>query len=152
MVTAVEAATSTDSIGADQLGTCAAQGHNWSFFDPLVEELHAELTKSEEDGNTIWSVKRVSSSRPMWVDGSLQDETTLSVGSQIVVGPYTLTLETEKEEYQLRITETRDLSALSVQSLKRRIGEVDLLSDISFTIFSGEVIALIGPSGVYFAK
>ena len=63
-----------------------------SFFDPLVEELHAELTKSEKDGKIVWSVKRVSSSRPMWVDGALQDETTLSVGSQIVVGPYTLTL------------------------------------------------------------
>ena len=120
-----------------------------SFFDPLVESLHAELSKSEENGEVIWSVKRVSSSRPMWVDGKLQDNAKLEIGSQIVVGPYTLILEyvDSNQTYQLRILESRDLSALSVQSLKRKIGEVDLLTDLSFTIFSGEVIALIGPSG-----
>jgi ABC transport system ATP-binding/permease protein len=34
-----------------------------------------------------------------------------------------------------------------VRGLSRRIGEVSLLDDVSFTVFSGEVVAMVGPSG-----
>ena len=41
----------------------------------------------------------------------------------------------------------RRLSMLSINHLKRSIGSIALLQDISFRVFSGEVIALVGPSG-----
>jgi ABC-type multidrug transport system ATPase subunit len=54
----------------------------------------------------------------------------------------------------LRVTEGeikgfghRSFQALSVSGLNRKIGDVVLLEDVEFTIFSGEVVALVGPSG-----
>ena len=41
----------------------------------------------------------------------------------------------------------RLFTALSARHLSRKIGEISLLDDVSFTVFSGEVIAMVGPSG-----
>ncbi|MBM74640.1 MAG: hypothetical protein CMK59_04495 [Proteobacteria bacterium] len=118
-----------------------------SFFDPLVEEIHAELKKSGEN----WVVEKRAVSRPLWVDEQLVSRFELKEGSRIVVGPYHIlfhygTEGTDNHPYLL-LEDQRSLSALSIRNLKRKIGDINLLSDISFTVFSGEVVALIGPSG-----
>src|SRR5690606_8770848 len=57
------------------------------------------------------------------------------------------TLTLDRAGQRLTAFGLQSFSALSVRHLERRIGETTLLDDVSFTVFSGEVIAVVGPSG-----
>ena len=50
------------------------------------------------------------------------------------------------EKDSLSISDPATMLTLSVQNLQRKIGGVTLLEDVNFSIFGGELIALIGPS------
>ena len=77
------------------------------------------------------------------VNGSPVSSAPLTHETRLRVGPYTLRLVGE----ELSVFGERSFSALSVRELSRVIDGVTLLEQVSFTVFSGEVIALVGPSG-----
>jgi ABC-type multidrug transport system ATPase subunit len=109
--------------------------------DPQVAARHCEITR---DG-TGWRVLDLGSGRPTLLNGTPITIAPFRPGDQLRVGPYTLTLDANGREIQA--SGMSSFSALSVRNLKRRIGKVSLLDDVSFTVFSGEVIAVVGPSG-----
>jgi len=107
--------------------------------DPLVASRHAELVKV----GGRWRIADLKSGRPTVVNGLAVTAAPLSQDDRVRIGPYRIRVGGD----ELRARGTRNFSALSVRGLRRAIGPVDLLSDVSFTAFSGEVIALVGPSG-----
>lgn len=111
--------------------------------DPLVAMRHAELLKVG-DG---WRIVDLRSGRPTVVGNAAVASAPITADSQIRVGPYTLRLAGN----ELRASGARSFSALSVRHVSRRIkhklGQQVLLDDVSFTVFSGEVVAVVGPSG-----
>ena len=109
--------------------------------DPQVAVRHAELVRDAGG----WRVVDLASGRPTLLNGSATRSAPLRPGDELRVGPYTLVL--NRESTTLTAYGLKSFSALSVRNLKRQIGEVSLLDDVSFTVFSGEVIALVGPSG-----
>jgi len=109
--------------------------------DPQVARRHAELVKTEAG----WRVRDLRSGRPTLVNGNPVATAPLMPGDQLRVGSYVLTLGPEAQS--LQAFGTSSFSALSVRHLKRRIGRTSLLDDVSFTVFSGEVVAVVGPSG-----
>ncbi|MCO4746477.1 MAG: ATP-binding cassette domain-containing protein [Proteobacteria bacterium] len=109
--------------------------------DPQVANRHAELVRS---GNG-WRLLDLQSGRPTILNGSPKSSAPFGPGDTLRVGPYTLTLDPEAKT--LTAFGMQSFSALSCRNLKRQIGDISLLDDVSFTVFSGEVIAMVGPSG-----
>jgi len=109
--------------------------------DPQVAPRHARLTRMP--GGDGWQIEDLGSGRPVVVDSRPVRQAVLTDGSQIRIGPYRLRL----TETELIILARPSFSALTVRNLKRKIGGTTLLDDVSFTLFSGEVVALVGPSG-----
>ncbi|TNE85801.1 MAG: ATP-binding cassette domain-containing protein [Deltaproteobacteria bacterium] len=109
--------------------------------DPSVANQHAELVKSGEG----WRIVDLGSGRPTLVNGANVTSAPFGAGDTLRVGPYSLTLDPDGQSIVAFGMDS--FSALSCRNLKRTIGDVSLLDDVSFTVFSGEVIAMVGPSG-----
>ena len=109
--------------------------------DPQVALKHAEIVRGV-DG---WRIVDLGSGRPTLLNGNSVSSAPFRSGDSLRVGPYTLSL--DRDETHLTAFGSRAFSALSVRNLDRKIGEVTLLDAVSFTVFSGEVIAVVGPSG-----
>jgi ABC-type multidrug transport system ATPase subunit len=109
------------------------------LLDPLVQELHASLSK--EGGQ--WMIRSESEHRPVWANGKPVRSYPLEEKDSVYIGP----IELRMEGLSIFLHSHRQLSVLSVNELQRKIGMIPLLEDISFRVFSGEVIALVGPSG-----
>jgi ABC-type multidrug transport system ATPase subunit len=107
--------------------------------DPQVSMRHAELVR---DGSG-WRVVDLESGRPTVLNGVAVAAAPLSEADRLRIGPYELHLVGE----ELVLFGERRFSALSVRHLSRTIDGTKLLDDVSFTVFSGEVIAVVGPSG-----
>ena len=107
--------------------------------DPQVAPQHAELVRVG-DG---WRVVDLGSGRPTVVGGAPVASAPLDEATTLRIGPYALRLVDDA----VQVFGERSFSALSVRGLRRRIGDVSLLDDVSFTVFTGEVVALVGPSG-----
>lgn len=110
--------------------------------DPQVAPRHAELVR-ERDGR--WRVHDAGSGRPTLINGNPVSSAPLVPGDNLRIGPYTLVL--DKSGQTLTAFGFSSFSSLSVRDLNRKIGKVSLLDDVGFTVFSGEVIAVVGPSG-----
>jgi ABC-type multidrug transport system ATPase subunit len=126
-------------LRADRLVLGRSASCDIALADPQVAERHAELVRV---GST-WRVVDLGSGRPTVVGGSAVSSAPVDATTPIKLGPYSLRLEGE----ELVVKGERSFSALSVRRLKRQIGAVSLLDDVSFTVFTGEVVALVGPSG-----
>lgn len=109
--------------------------------DPQVAPHHCDLVLGGEG----WRVVDADSGRPTVVDGRPVSAAPLTAGQELRIGPYRLRIAEGGE--LLRAWGERSFTALSSRNLTRRIDAVSLLDDVSFTVFSGEVIALVGPSG-----
>jgi len=109
--------------------------------DPQVSPRHAKLVHSG-DG---WRVVDLRSGRPTLLNGAPVQSAPLRPGDELRVGPYTLKLDHDAKT--LTAFGLQAFSALSVRHLSRKIGKIQLLDDVSFTVFSGEVVALVGASG-----
>ena len=111
---------------------------------PQVAPQHMELVQI----NGAWRAADLGSGRPTLVQGSPIRSAPIAPGGALGVGPWRLQLdEGPAGAPQLEVDGRRPLSALIVRGLRRKIGDVSLLDDVSFTVFSGEVVALVGPSG-----
>lgn len=109
--------------------------------DPQIAARHAELIRT--DGG--WQIVDLDSGRPTILNGNPVTSAFLGTNDQLRVGSYTLTL--DRQQQSLKVFGTSAFSALSVRHLNRKVGGITLLDDVSFTVFSGEVIAVVGPSG-----
>jgi ABC transport system ATP-binding/permease protein len=109
--------------------------------DPLVATRHAELLRTA----TGWQIRDLGSGRPTLVNGSPVKSAPLAPADQLRVGSYMLTL--DRHAKTITAFGGAAFSTLSVRGLSRKIGPIQLLDDVSFTVFSGEVIAVVGPSG-----
>jgi ABC-type multidrug transport system ATPase subunit len=109
--------------------------------DPLVGKRHCKLIREGYQ----WRVVDIDSGRPTLLDGSPVASAPFRHPAVLKVGTYSLEL--TPDETQLRAFGASSFSALSVRHLTRTIDGVSLLDDVSFTVFSGEVVAVVGPSG-----
>jgi ABC-type multidrug transport system ATPase subunit len=109
--------------------------------DPRVAMRHADLKRTAQG----WRVVDAESGRPTVLNGRPVTAAPLAPGDELRIGPFVTRLNAAGDV--LEVTGERSFSALSMRHLTRKIGEVSLLDDVSFTVFSGEVIAMIGPSG-----
>jgi ABC-type multidrug transport system ATPase subunit len=126
-------------LRAERIRIGRSAGSDVVLPDPQVASLHCELIRN----GASWRVVDAESGRPTVVNGRPVSSAPLDAGDDLRVGPYRLRLDGDA----LQAWGERSFTALSVQNLKRTIGSVSLLDDVSFTVFSGEVIAMVGPSG-----
>ncbi len=110
-----------------------------ALHDPLVALQHAQLDRTP----TGWRVRDLESGRPTLVNGLPTHSAPIDETTRLRIGPYDLSLVGD----EVRVYGERRFSALSVRHLRRKIGDLVLLDDMSFTVFTGEVVALIGNSG-----
>jgi ABC-type multidrug transport system ATPase subunit len=109
--------------------------------DPQVARRHAELVRSA----TGWRIVDLGSGRPTLLNGNPIQSSPFQFGDDCRVGSYRLAF--DEQGVQLSAKGATAFSALSVRGLTRTIQGISLLDDVSFTVFSGEVIAVVGPSG-----
>lgn len=109
--------------------------------DPLVGSRHCRIVREGDH----WRVVDIDSGRPTLLDGSPVQSAPFRHPSVLKVGSYSLELTPDEKE--LRAFGSSSFSALSVRNLTRTIDGTSLLDDVSFTVFSGEVVAVVGPSG-----
>jgi len=107
--------------------------------DPQIADRHAEITRTSEG----WRVSDLGSGRPTLLNGSMVRAAPFGPNDQLRLGSYALAWDGPT----LVARPPAGFSALSVRHLSRRIGATSLLDDVSFTVFTGEVIAVVGPSG-----
>ncbi len=120
-----------------------APGCDLRLPDPQVAARQLEIIRHGDDLRLV----DLGSGRPTLLKGAPVASAPLEVGAPIQVAHYSLVVEREGEAYFLVARADRRLSALSVEGLSRKIGGVSLLDEVSFTVFTGEVVALVGPSG-----
>lgn len=108
--------------------------------DPQVGERHARICRDAVGG---WRIEDLESGRPTLLNGAPVHASPFVPGDALRIGSYTLTLDGDT----LTARPPQGFSALSVRRLNRKIGDVSLLDDVSFTVFTGEVVAVVGPSG-----
>jgi ABC-type multidrug transport system ATPase subunit len=109
--------------------------------NPSVASQHAKLVPVANG----WEIFDLGSGRPTIHNGRAIRYSAILPNDTVRIGPYTIML--DKAGQEVTVFGNQSLFALSVDRLNRHIGDVSLLNDVSFTLFSGEVIALVGPSG-----
>ena len=125
----------------DRLRVGRSPGADIVLADPQVALRHCDLVRSG-DG---WRVVDAESSRPTVVNGRPINAAPFHENDELRVGPFVLRISIA--EGRVHAWGDRSFTALSARHLTRWIGEISLLDDVSFTVFSGEVIAMVGPSG-----
>ncbi len=132
----------TVALTGDRIRIGRSPGGDIVLSDPQVALRHADLVRTDNGG---WRIVDQESGRPTVLNGRPVASSPVNHGDEVRVGPCILHIEPGGTD--LRIRTDRSFAALSARRLTRRIGEVSLLDDLSFTVFSGEVVAMIGPSG-----
>lgn len=128
-------------LEGDRLRVGRSPGADIVLPDPQVALHHADIVRS----GATWRVVDAGSGRPTVLNGRVINAAPCDEGDEIRIGTYVLRV--LPREGRVRAWGERSFAALSVRGLTRRIGDVSLLDDVSFTVFSGEVIAMVGPSG-----
>jgi ABC-type multidrug transport system ATPase subunit len=126
-------------LSGERVTLGSGPGNEIVLPDPQVGRQHCVLQKGPEG----WRVTDLGSGRPLLVDGHHVSSAPVGPESQIRVGPWRLTVNEDK----LWARAERSFEALSVRGLGRSIGRREILSGVDFTVFAGELIAMVGPSG-----
>ena len=126
------------TISGTRMTVGRAPGNDVVIPDPQVAKHHCSFLYV----GGRWRVE-ARSGRPVLVDGELVTSAPVLDNSRISVGPWTLQL----TEGRIKAYGHRSFQPLCVRNLTRMIGDVSLLEEVSFTVFTGEVVALVGPSG-----
>lgn len=132
----------TVALTGDRIRIGRSPGGDVVLSDPQVALRHADLVRTDHGG---WRIVDQESGRPTVLNGRPVASSPVNPGDEVRLGPCVLRIEPGGAE--LRVHTDRSFAALSARRLTRRIGDVSLLDDLSFTVFSGEVVAMIGPSG-----
>ncbi len=130
----------TFKLEGDRVTIGRAATNDVVLSDPQIARHHCTLMRSGERG---WRVMDAGSGRPVLLDGVPVVSAPINASSRVRIGPWNL----QVIDRVLKAYGQRRFTALSARGLTRRIGDVSLLDDVSFTVFSGEVVALVGPSG-----
>ena len=109
------------------------------IVDPQLDRHHCTFVRDADS----WRVVAAGSGRPVLLDGAPVTSAPLEPSSKVRIGPWTL----QVIGGVLKAYGHRRFTALTARGLTRHIGEVPLLEGVSFTLFAGEVVALVGPSG-----
>jgi ABC-type multidrug transport system ATPase subunit len=125
-------------ISGTRMTVGRAPGNDVVIPDPQVAKHHCSFLFV----GGRWRVE-ARSGRPVLVDGELISSAPVLESTRIGIGPWTL----QMSEGRIVAYGHRSFQPLCVQNLRRKIDGVTLLDGISFTVFTGEVIALVGPSG-----
>jgi len=125
----------------DRVRIGRSPGSDVSLPDPQVAPLQAELIR----GDNGWRVREGASGRPIRLDGVAVTSAPLTAGQTLGLGPYSVAL--DEGGKQLIVPAPAARQALHVDKISRRIGPITLLDDVSFTAYTGEVIAVVGASG-----
>ena len=112
--------------------------------DPQVAQIHVEVVPQARGG---WRVVDQGSGRPTLLNGAPIASAPLRSGAVLQIAHYKIQVAETEEGTCLVVEGERSFSALSVRHLRRSIGDTSLLDDVSFTVFTGEVVAVVGPSG-----
>ena len=130
-------------LEGERISIGRAAGNDVVLSDPQVAKHHCTLLRT---GNQ-WRLMDAGSGRPTLVGGQPITTRPVTDGEEFRVGPWALRLAGET----LHGFGHRSFTALGVRDLNRHIesgGErITLLEDVSFSVFSGELVALVGPSG-----
>ncbi len=130
----------TFRLNGDRVTVGRSPSNDIVLTDPQVARHHCTFVRY---GERNWRVVDAGSGRPVLLDGVPVVSAPVNASSQVRLGPWTLQI----IDRVLKAYGHRTFTALSARNLTRRIGDVSLLDDVSFTLFSGEVVALVGPSG-----
>ncbi len=128
-------------LGGDRIRIGSSPGADVVLPDPQVALRHADLVRT--DGT--WRVVDAESGRPTVLNGRPVTSAPIDAGDELRIGPYVVRVDPTDAVVTAR--SERVFTALSARRLDRKIGPVSLLEEVSFTVFSGEVIAMVGPSG-----
>lgn len=135
----------TYPLGGERVRVGRAPGMDIVLPDPQVAGHHVDLVRSR-DG---WRVQDAESGRPTVLNNRPVSASPFQPADELRIGPFRARLTADGAGLEVR--NDRGFHALSARNLTRTItggGEpVSLLDDVSFTVFSGEVIAMVGPSG-----
>jgi len=130
-------------LEGDRVSIGRAAGNDVVLSDPQVAKHHCTLLRVDNQ----WRLMDAGSGRPTLIGGQPVSTRPLKDGEEFRVGPWALRLAGET----LHGFGHRSFTALGVRGLNRHIesgGErITLLEDVSFSVFSGELVALVGPSG-----
>jgi ABC transport system ATP-binding/permease protein len=123
----------------DRITVGRAAGNDIVLPDPQVARHHCTFVRDGEG----WRVVDAGSGRPVLVDGQVVRSSPLKAGAVVRIGPWDLRVDGDT----LKADGHRAFTALSMKGLNRHIGDVCLLEGVEFSVFSGELVALVGPSG-----
>ncbi|MFZ5482437.1 MAG: ATP-binding cassette domain-containing protein [Myxococcota bacterium] len=126
-------------LAGQRLRVGRSPGCDVVLHDPQVAPWHCTLQRVED----TWRVVDADSGRPTVVNGRPITSAPLHQNDLLRVGPFALRLDGDR----LVARNERSFAALEVGGLTRKIGETFLLDDVRFTVFAGEVVAMVGPSG-----
>ncbi len=135
------AAVRTWRLQGERVRIGRSPGADVVLLDPQVALRHADLVFTEGS----WRIVDGESGRPTVLDGRPVSAAPMGAADELRIGPFVLRLDPAAGTLTAR--SERAYTALSARRLTRRIGEVSLLDEVSFTVFSGEVVAMVGPSG-----
>lgn len=133
----------TWDLNKERITIGRAGGNDVVLPDPQVARHHCDLVRDP----TGWRVVDAGSGRPVLVDGLPVIQAMLAPHNKIQLGPWRLQVVEEDGEWKVHAFGHRSFTSLSVGDVTRHIGDVCLLDEVRFTVFSGEVVALVGPSG-----
>jgi ABC-type multidrug transport system ATPase subunit len=117
------------------------EGAHLRLPDPQVAARHARILRV----GAGFEVQDLGSGRPTLLNGDPIRRAQFGPEDELRIGPYTLSV--SNDGASLVAFGSQAFSSLSCRGLTRHIGDVVLLDDVSFTVFTGEVIAILGPSG-----
>ncbi len=132
------------ALKADRVRIGRSPGMDIVLPDPQVADHHVDIVR----GRDGWRVQDAESGRPTVLNNRPVTAAPMGAEDELRIGPFRGRL---RSDDTLVIQNDRVFTALSTRHLTRTIQSggqsVSLLDDVSFTVFSGEVIAMVGPSG-----